>query len=308
MRSLLPADAIPDDAAIDGAVTIVADGYRLQLQIRAHGQLETREVVSNDCALLARTAAIVAAITIDAVAAAQAVADADRPPPQTSETVAVSQAQVAAADPLQPPSPITTAPAQNTRSTNAPPPPVRNPTPRRPTHRWHHGIEAMAAGGVGLGLVPRTAAVIEGSVGWRYGPIRVRAGGFHWFARTTELQDNAGVSASVSGGLLEGCFVVGRSRFEVPLCVGPQIAALRGRGIGGAVDPQATADTVVALAFGAGWHWRFGDRFALGARLQIAATVRRPALHLERPDGLQEIFRIPPLGFRLLLVPSVHSR
>jgi hypothetical protein len=155
-------------------------------------------------------------------------------------------------------------------------------------------------------MTPGIAGGLEGELAWRLGPVRLAAAGFHWFPRSTELQPQAGIQAALSGGSLRGCLAFARTRLEVPLCAGLDLAAMHGGGIGSSVQPRPVSALWVGLAAGAGVTVWVVERFALQARAEGVLGVWRPAMFLEVDGEPREVFRMPPVGVRLLVGPLVR--
>lgn len=297
VEELLGKTSSPSSISVQGNVTVAPEGYRLDLRIEAGRIVEDRVLQSGDCTLLGSAAALLVAITVDAVATAKTVGETVHQPTRQTEVRPLPE-------PIEAPAPL---PTMTPESEAAAVPPKqdrpRRSSPRR--DRWRHGAELMAGGGFGAGLAADITGGVEGWVGWRVGPLRVRAGGYHWFSRPRALDSRGGVRAALSGAGLRGCYALEGARFEVPFCAGLDLAALHGEGTGQAVSAQPASDLWVAIAAGSGIEFRVSKRFALHAKAEASIAVRQPAFHLQAADAIVEVFRSPPAALRVVLGPGV---
>ena len=301
-----PAEGCPDEAAVvahtkvllgpeatdtpveaSGRVTGRPGAYTLDLHIEVGDQHERRQLQASDCELLTGAAVLVVAITIDALATADAVPPIDAPI-QLLPMVEVPPPELPSAPPARAPPP---------RSTERPPPSV--PSPETRTTALRVGLGA----GLGWGLTPSGTAGIEGIVGGQLGALRLEAAGYHWFSQPTSLPSGTGTESAVSGGWLHGCVAWSWTAIDIPLCVGIDLAAMHGRGIGARVQPQEVRDLWVALSAGPGLEFRPSRRLALGARVEPFFAIRRPAMFLIVDAQAQETFRMPSFGLRVVLGP-----
>lgn len=305
-RLLAPSPRGLDDVRVEGRLRTRPVGYVVDLTIDVDDRVETRSLESDDCVLLARAAALLVAITVDAVATSQTVVQAAGP--EVGEVPEPGPAAPSTPLPPKPPSQPEPTPTSRKPERTAAPPTEADTGPGPPRPAWRHGIEAGATGGLGIGLTPGVTGGVEGLLGWRYGPIRLRALGYHWFGRSRLLEPDAGVFAALSGGGVRACYAFAAGRLDVPVCLGPDLAALHGRGVGSAVVDRSARDLWVAAAASVGFEVDLGRRFALVSRIEAVVPVRRPALHLEGPSGPTEVFRAPAAGVRIVLGASVHSK
>lgn len=290
---------IVGDAEAVGSIALDEDGYILRLDVQVADGREQRTLHAADCAVLTRAGALVIAVTVDALATASMLeriradgADAE----QTPSFVSVPDLEPTAAEDER----------QTELGLEAPPAsrPVladrTHATPRRPT-RWPLALSVAAHGGLGLGLVPGPGGGVEGELGFRFGPLIVQAAGYHWFARTTELEPDAGVRVAVSGGRLRGGYAWSIGRVDIPFTLGVDVAAMHGAGTGARVDAVSVRDLWVALAAGPGVEVWLSRRFALTARIDASIAMARPAMFLRVGGSPAEAYRMPDAGFRLML-------
>jgi hypothetical protein len=178
------------------------------------------------------------------------------------------------------------------------------PAPPRP----RGGLEASLSAGVAFELTPKTTGGVEGMVGWRYGPLRIRVLAQHWVRTTQTLEPEAGIVAGLSGAGLRTCYAVMSSRIEVPLCAGADAAALHGRGDGAQVSGRRFAEPWVAAAFEIGFEVGLKPRVSLPIRLGLVVPVVRSRVHLVRDGTPAEVFQAPVVGLRLVAGAGFRSR
>lgn len=285
-------------ASAVGSIAADDDGYVLRLDVRVAGRNERRTLQATDCDLLARAGALVIAVAVDALAATIAIerrsedgGHAQQPPAQVPEPEAAAEADDEPQLELGPDVPPASS-ATPVLQTEAPP---RRSTP------WPLALTLGAHGGLGGGLVPGLGGGIEGELGLRLGPLRVEAAGYHWFARTHELEPDAGVRVAVSGAWLRGGYAWSLGRVEIPLSAGVDLAAMHGAGTGARVDAIAVRALWVAATAGPGVTVWLGRRFALTARVDAILAARQPAMFLGLAGSPTVAYRMPDAGFRLML-------
>lgn len=290
--------------AAQGTVEVVGEKYVLHLELDIGAVQEFRQLEASDCTLLADAAALVIAVTVDAQATAAALEQESRDAPAAAEV------------PPKPavPSPTPIAPELPPASA-APPTPVEvrsAPATRRPLppSRVPIGVSAGLAGGMSLGVIPGISGGVEGSLGLQLGQAQLVLAGHHWFATTAdaEAQPSAGIRAAASGGSIRGCYALSEGRVDIPLCGGIDLAAIHGQGQGTQVNPQSFRDLWIGATASAGVHVRLGRRFALSARADGIAALRRPAAFLSIDGEPQEVFRSAPVGLRLVAGPTFFLR
>jgi hypothetical protein len=176
------------------------------------------------------------------------------------------------------------------------------PTPRRAP-----GGFLRLQGGPDVGALP---GVITGAVGL--------AAGLLWPRARLELQGVylAPRSARTAHGELEaelaaaaalGCARLGRGRLEVPLCGGLELGGMRGRGRG--VPEARTATNLwLAVVASAGVAVRLGERWSLGAALQLVTEIVRPGFQLRDPGPEVPLFTPAPVTGRLLFGVELRLR
>lgn len=302
LSTLLGAGTQQDASEAVGRLTGDRGSYRLHLEVVVAGQREVRELRANDCTVLSRAGVLVVAVTLDALATARLVDSASEPIEAAELQVSLVPEPVAApatgAEPRTPAAPVREeSPVDVTASG-----PGSGPGPRA----WARGATLGVGGGVSGGLTPGLAGGLEGELGWRLGPARITAAGFHWFSRSIELQPGVGIEAALSGGSIRGCLAFERARVEVPMCMGLDLAAMHGGGIGSAVRRRDVLDLWVGASAGTGVVAWVSARIALWARADAVLSLRRTAMDLQIEGASREVFRMAPVATRLLIGPMVR--
>jgi hypothetical protein len=290
-------------ASVEGRLDGQPGDYGLSLAIERDGQRETRELRAPDCTLLSRAGALIVAVTIDALATAEHL-----------DGLAATEAAFVPV-PAAPQDPVTREPAASEDDAAldlelpADDPPSRGdldrtqPETPRPRTPWIQSVTLGVAAGLGLGFTPGPTAVIEGQLGWRYGPVRITAGGFHSFRQTIEIERDFGTRSALSGGWLRGCYAWTWRFVDIPLCGGVDVALMHGRGVGTPVQPNDVRDLWAALAAGPGLEVWPTPWFAIAARVEGLVAMRRPAMFLLVAGDSRETYRMPTAALRVMLGP-----
>lgn len=246
-----------------------AEGWVLTFGVETRSGRRDRTLKGTDCAELAETAALLAAVAIEPDMALRP-APAPPPPP---ETIA----------------PETTAP-----ETTAPVPddPVTSHAEHEDVRalRWHAGIH----GGVDIATLGRVGAMVGGTTGLRWRALRVDIGVLHRFVHRVAVagSDRGEARWWSTAGTLDACGAPHFRIVEFPLCGGVEVGALSGRS---AKIRQPAFDRSLWLAFRARlglvvWiHPRVGVTWT--AMLLVPITRNRV-----RVDGPGPLFRVPPVA------------
>lgn len=133
------------------------------------------------------------------------------------------------------------------------------------------------AGGVGFArILPRTGAAVSVTLsvagrGWR-----AEVGGL--YAPPVPGGDaEIGGLFQLGAAWLRGCPAWSRGRFEVPVCLGLQVGAIRGRGRGSLLESQQTAHALwLAGTLGAALAWRPHARIGLWLQADAVVALTRP--------------------------------
>lgn len=307
LDALTPEGPIPERWSARGRIDASHDGYQLRLEVTVEGRVEQRQLRARDCAVLTEAAALMIAVTVDALAATTAVdrgSDPAAPPPLTRPAMPPSSFIP------EPPSPSIPAPEPASAEPSRP-----SQTPARDDEvvrsrerpRTRGGTIGIGiGGGVAVGSTPEVTGGVEGHVGWRLGPVRLIAAGYHWASTSTTLQPGVGVESALTGGLVRGCLALVRARVEVPVCVALDLGAMHGGGVGDQVRARPVRALWVGVSAGSGVTIWISQRFAFHAQGDLVLGARRPAMSLELGGERREVFRMPQVGARLLVGPLVR--
>lgn len=291
----------PDDAAIEARIAELvgeppvptpatakvqrlADRWQVELVTWIDGGSQRRELSASDCAVLADVVAVVIAVALDPVVAAE-----------RSPAAPPNQETVLERDETRTP----------TRSDRAPP--IERTRRSQPRARLSPGIELGA--GYGSGAAPTGSAVLHTAVllgrrSWDVG-LDVRM----WLPRTVSrgeptvearlLLGTVGVLGCGKGNL--------RRRVEIPVCLGVEAGGLQARGITGLAGPSTKTFPWVAPRL------RVGLRVGLGrgVGLWFAAEGAAPLVRTFVDVGGATPFRLwsnPPVSIRVMLGLDVRWR
>jgi len=159
-------------------------------------------------------------------------------------------------------------------------------------------------GGAALGQPDRVAGAFRVGAGLDVSWLRVALSAH---ATTPEKVTHSafpeeGANILVLGGAVDACFVPGKARLWVPLCLGFEGGAFRGRGFG--VDnPTASYRPYVAPRIGTGLEIDLTRHIALALALETPLVALRPVFSI---GGLGELYQAPIASFRLLA--GLHVR
>lgn len=274
----------------DGAIVDAPEGgYRLRLRMEVpQGTSVERTLHDESCEVLAETAALMIAATIDPSAAS-------RPPP----TREVKPEPAPEPEPAPPPQPPPSPPPAAKKTT---PPPRRcevgrsrlreRPADLRPC------VELDASAGVQLGILPKVAGPgVDIDVALQWSRLRFELGASHWFRRPARVEGDRGGELQLSVGSLGACARLGRARIEAPLCAGGELGAMYGRGVG--VDAPRSERVLWAAAW-AGPRIAFVPvrRLVIGASVDLVVPLARYRFEI---DGVGVVHRVGPVGGRIRL-------
>ena len=282
-------------AVAQGRVQARGERWQVQLRLRAPGgREELRVLEAETCEELVRAFALIVAVHIDALGVVtQPVVQRPASPP------------VAVGEPTRSPSVVREPPVERRVAEVQSPESTRNTDePESPPSR-SSGVGGLLRfeGGVGSGILPGLGAGVGlvGGVtgrGWR-----VEAAARGWPARSgLDSSQTVAVRLDLVGGLVRGCGVPTLGRLRMPLCVGAEVAGLRGVGTTGVQEPNP--------------QWTAWGAANVSAGLSVAVTpVVAPYLALEGTIPLvQPQFSVGPVavtqtgasGARLWLGLELH--
>ena len=296
VESLARRTIVVDPEATDvlrGQITADGTGHHLVLVVDMGGTVTRRELDAERCETLGRAAGLVAAVAVAPVSTAQSVLGTDIPPPSIPGPTTSSPLTATATD---------DPPARSSAARRGPGP-ATDADVRRTRQPLDHALTLGAAVGLSLGLVPRTAAGVQGAVGWQFGPGRLEAFGGHWFGRTAVVDADAGVAVRGSGAGLRLCAAWSRGAVAVPVCVGALALALVATGRGPAVSAASVRALWLGVGPGVGVEWRLRPRLGVRGQLDLAVAARRPGFHLQQGAEARAAFRSPPLSLTLVVGP-----
>jgi hypothetical protein len=146
-----------------------------------------------------------------------------------------------------------------------------------PAKRDKVRVGVRVAGGVMFAqILPRTGAAVNLALSVAGKRWRVEVGGLY-------APPVPGGTAAIGGTFqlgaveLRGCPVWRRGRFEVPVCLGVQLGAIRGRGRGEGLEVKQTAHALWAAGtLGAALGWRAHERVGLWLQADAIVALTRP--------------------------------
>lgn len=278
--------------AADAAVRRTPDGWHLDLRLERQGRVSERPLDAGTCRALADAAVVIVTVACseDPEAAPgplvpepappldPPLAPPDAPPPTPSEP------------PLAPTPPAEPSPGLAPRA----PPPAARARARPIGELGLHGGVAWAptlAPAAHLGPVFRLR--------WRRVDLVLSAGytgaRIHRYPQAPAL----GVAQRLAHAGLAACPALdwgrGRARGRGGLCLGAELGAVIGTGLGTPED-RTRARPWAALGLAPVLGWLPHPRLALALQLDLLASLSRPAFRLE---DLEPIARVAPFGVRL---------
>jgi hypothetical protein len=260
------------DVTADAEVVRDPDGLVLTLELRSADGTGTRTVRAQQCAQLARIAALVIALSIDPSAV-------NRIPPELPvdapaiEVPPVDETLVDAPaidEPAEPPAPEIAV----RREPTSPPIATR---PRRPPL---HASVAIAAG-VGAFALPRATAAFELGLALAGRAWRVELGAGYWAPSVRDSAVNPAIGGRFQLAVAQarGCWVPRLGTVELPLCALAIVGGMLGRGTG-ELDVRKAASPWAAFGGGPTVMWRprvQGGRIALLVRVEGVGAATQPA-------------------------------
>ena len=168
------------------------------------------------------------------------------------------------------------------------PPPARN-RPSRPKP----GVDLLAAGGVGFGILPTvtgTVGVQAALLGARW---RIELGGTYETPTSSSAptRPELGARAQLWSVEARGCGTLGRSAISVPLCGGVRAGLLHAEGTGALETTDRAASPWIALSVAPTVLWRpaFANaRLLLGARAEASVSLTRPGFSTAQGSTILE--------------------
>ena len=259
----------PGELAVEGSITQSGDLYVLDLRLTTDEAHPSQRLEARQCETLAQTAALIAAVLLDPVAAVTTV-DREMGPEVPEEPVPTT-----AQPPVATPNPAPVEPAPKA------PPPQRRTSRRTTKDRPFFGWARLRAGG-SFGAVPGGTGGFDGSFALGTARLRGELIGAYWVGR--EVRRNGGrATVSLGNATVRFCGLVLPGKVQIPLCAGAELGAMRAdaRGV-----PQAETRRGFWLAghAAAGVRWAFRPRLSLWVEAQVFVPAVFPRFELVDPD------------------------
>jgi len=180
--------------------------------------------------------------------------------------------------------------------------PEAEPEPEpEPERRWD-GMAGLHAG-AGFGLVPTVDAWLAVSAASRFrlpsaieSAARIEVSLGHVFAQTERVTPDSDAGVQVAAWWLgpRGCWEPIVGAWSFPLCGGPDLAIVVGRGVG--VDESTRASRFwLGVAGGGSVQWQPTPRLGLRLGIESFVTAVRPSFTVDR---LEAVFRVRRGGIR----------
>lgn len=272
------------------------EGFEVELHTRHGVAEEHRTFTAPRCDALADATALIVAVALR--------------PLETAAAASTAAASEVAPDPppsAVPPAPTVVAPRQ--RPAVAAPVPTARASEAAASEAAASEAEGARAvggalavtGGPAVGVLPGVGAQLAAVLALRGPRWRVEAGGTYWFPRTATTADQPTVEIGLGSGTVRGCYVLARSRLELPLCAGAELGAMRGRGQGAGVLSKTSRSLWAAAHAGPGLTWRLGPWAAVRLAVDVLVALRQPGFDLRIGGERVELHRVPPVGGRAAL-------
>lgn len=279
-------------------------GYDLELQQSgADGRLvQRRTLQADDCALLARAAALIVAVSQAPLRVSTHVEDLEQQAqpesPAEVPTVAVVRQPVDVGTPESSsrPTPVG-APVATTNG---------RAEPARHSRGWSHRFIAGGLVGVAVGAVPGVTAGVGGWAGYAFGPLRLELGGGHAFGRRRDLQPGIAIDARRSGGSARVVFAPRLGPVVGLVGVGVAAGTLVGGASGDRVRRIDVSDWWLAVPITAGLAWPAQSRIALRGQASVSVLLRRPGIGIRSETDDIEGFRHPPVDLAVTVGPEIR--
>jgi hypothetical protein len=263
----------------------------------------TRTLQASDCETLGRAAALVVAVSLDPVAAAEVVL---RERPQAEESPVEPELGVGPElDPVEPDLTVEPEPDTSLRRTGSARAdmPARG-EPRGPAPVLGHSL--TVGGGLGLAIVPVLTGAVRLGYAFDRDALRVQVDATYATPRTITYlaePDVGGRLQSVGLGV-RACFAPAAGRVVIPLCGGIEGGAVLGSGVG-VPDTRSPVGVWIGGLASATALVRVHPRVALMGGAELLVSLRRPAFHV---GDRETLFRSQPVGIRGLLGLALRLR
>ncbi len=279
-----PTPLVGAQGIVEATATDTTTHYRLALSITTPDATIERQIRATDCALLARTTALVIRLALDPAAGEEAVTEpldelADQqivptptPAPSVPPVSAPVDFEASTVDPV-----TTLADSSDAMASVPSTSPLPPPTPL--------AVAVRLGTGVGVGVLPRVGVGQMLTVALVGAHWRAEGHGSRWSTRTDAFEQEPTVGAFVSAwsGGARGCWVPGK-RVEFPVCAGVELARIDARGFGAPANFE-TRDIWVAAAIAPGVIWLPEPWLGLFVGTDWFIALRRPGIDgQDRPE------------------------
>jgi hypothetical protein len=301
-----PLDSFADRVrSVRGEIKPTA-GRRLRLRIVTTGSNGTRERTLDsreDCQILAATAVVIIALSVDESLperlaapedAARAMAGVPVAPPSGIAPVEGTPPPVAT--PASPPA--ERAPREDVPAWTPPPEGLVRPDPPEKARPWNPTISYSAglAAGVAVGQTPGAGFGVGGTGGVSLDWLRFEAGAAVWPATGAPVEGGGAVEVWLwNAHLAAGVAPAVAEHVQARLLAGAEVGRLRADPVG-LEDPEGVGDGWTALRLAPGIVYAPGGMVSFGLLLHAVVPFQRPRYRVP-PQGL--IFRADPLVVRL---------
>lgn len=261
-----------DELRLVGDVTKDGERFRLELRTEVGAHTDTRTLEAASCTSLREAAALVAAVSIDAIDTVARIPVASVESPTGAPSVAPVREEVPQARPT-------------VRRVEPP------PAPRRRTAL--PSVRVSLHGGFGLGASPGIAGALALGIGtwWRRAGVELRG---HYVTPRRASSSAGSVRVQLGAAELRGCGRLHRDRIDVPLCAGLELGAMRG-------DAARTRTGVWLGAIAGAELWgRVHPRVELGAGATAGVPIVRPSFRLREPGPARALFVPAAVTVRVL--------
>jgi len=288
----------------------------MELTLRRGELSVTRRLTASSCAALAEATAVIAATACPALDDGDATAKASGPtveaPPDEPESGEIGAdpgpeqpAPAVVAAPILAPAPaVVEAPSPApTRLAELEPLPTVTPPPGS---RRRLGLELGARVAIAWGPTPAPALVAGAGLRLQWPAVELLLAVDGGPRRRVAGPSSLGIDIRSATATIAGCptttFGSRRRRTRLSLCLGVEAGALVGTGLGTPVTRTAVQPWVAALV-GPSLTWSPRARLNLGAAVDVAASLTRPAFSLA---GYDTVFRAAATSVRLRIFLAVQ--
>ena len=151
------------------------------------------------------------------------------------------------------------------------------------------------ATGLLVGPLPAVGPGIHVDLGLRWRMLALSLGMSHWFERRVRIPGHtAGGDLQLTTGDVRICAVPSARRLDVPLCVGVELGAMAGRGVG-VSNPRRGRGLWAAMLADVGITFRPWRWIGFGIRAGLVIPVTRPMFAF---DDVGEVHRAAVVGFQ----------